>query len=856
MALTVLLGVDNATANDALPIAKAKVQETFGKLPLYFIENRGQLDARVAYYVQGADTTVYFTSDGITFALTGKGDRPVAPDRPGHQASLHPVAFGTAPAQDPTRQRWALKLDFIGANPDVQPTAQDPTPAVISYFKGPASQWKTGLKTYTTLVYADLWPGIDLVYSGTVNRLKYTFVVKPGADPQQIKLAYRGATAVRLTDAGELEVSTPVGGFHDEKPYAYQEVGHERVEVATAYALEADAAAGPHAYGFRVGTYDMGKPLVIDPAVLVYAGYIGGAADDLGLGIAVDSVGNAYVTGFSNSDQATFPETVGPDLTFNGGGADAFVAKVNAPGTALIYAGYIGGSGGEFGFGIAVDSAGSAYVSGVTTSSEASFPVTIGPDLIFNGFVDAFVAKVNAAGTGLVYAGYIGGAGIDQGFGIAVDSAMNAYVTGETRSSDFPVTVGPDLIFNGFVDAFVAKVNAAGTGLVYAGYIGGASGDQGFGIAVDGAFNAYVTGQTNSSEATFPDTVGPDLTYNGGGDAFVAKVNALGTNLLYAGYIGGTGGEHGSGIAVDSAGSAYVSGITTSSEATFPVTGGPDLTYNGGGDAFVAKVKADGTGLDYAGYIGGTGIDLGFGIAVDGLGNAYVTGQTNSSQTQAFPVTGGPDLTFNGSADAFVAKVNGLGTALVYAGYIGGVDNDAGGGIAVDSAGNAYVTGATQSSEATFPVTGGPDLTFNGFRDAFVAKVVELPPSTPGCEVTILDNGVITAANGDRATFSGDARSSASGEPEGDQRYRDHGPAQPLTVQSINVLSIVCENSAATIFGQATIDGSGSNVYEIRVTDGGNPGVGQDTYQIMLPSVPYNSGQQTLEGGNVIIRQN
>ena len=251
----------------------------------------------------------------------------------------------------------------------------------------------------------------------------------------------------------------------------------------------------------------------------------------------------------------------------------------------------------------------------------------------------------------------------------------------------------------------------------------------GFSIAVDGAGNAYVKGETKSSEAEgFPAMVGPDLTFNGGyGDAFVAKVQADGTGLAYAGYIGGSDGDFGEGIAVDGAGNAYVTGWTDSSEGdSFPVTVGPDLTYNGGyGDAFVAKVQADGTGLAYAGYIGGASDDFGLDIAVDGAGNAYVTGEAHSSEAEGFPVTVGPDLTYNGGADAFVAKVQADGTGLAYAGYIGGVDYDGAFGIAVDGAGSAYVTGWTGSSEGNgFPVTVGPDLTYNGGeRDALVAKV-------------------------------------------------------------------------------------------------------------------------------------
>ncbi len=265
----------------------------------------------------------------------------------------------------------------------------------------------------------------------------------------------------------------------------------------------------------------------------------------------------------------------------------------------------------------------------------------------------------------------------------------------------------------------------AGTALVYCGYIGGSSDDSSWGIAVDGSGNAYVTGYTGSTEATFPEAAGPDLTYNGNYDAFVAKVNAAGTAIVYCGYIGGSGVESGNGIAVDGSGNAYVSGSTNSTEATFPVTVGPDLTYNGVSndlDAFVAEVNASGTALVYCGYIGGSGDDYGSGIAVDGSGNAYVTGSTTSTEA-TFPVTVGPDLSQNDYDDAFVAKVKAAGTALVYCGYIGGSEVEFGNGIAVDRSGNAFVTGNTASTEATFPASVGPDLTQNAGSDAFVTKI-------------------------------------------------------------------------------------------------------------------------------------
>ena len=306
--------------------------------------------------------------------------------------------------------------------------------------------------------------------------------------------------------------------------------------------------------------------------------------------------------------------------------------------------------------------------------------------------------------------------------GIAVDAAGNAYCAGYTYSDEvinlFPVKVGPDVSFNaGTQDAFVAKVNPAGTDLVYAGYIGGAGPDWGNGVAVDSNGRAYVTGWTNSTETTFPVAVGPDVTHNGASTAFVARVAADGTALEYAGYVGGSGGEIGYGIAVDSNSRAYVTGRTNSTETTapypFPVKVGPDLTHNGGGDAFIARVRADGTDFEYAGYIGGIAADWGNAVAVDSAGNAYVAGHTESSQA-TFPEVGGPDLTFNGLVDAFVARVNPGGTALVYAGYIGGSGTDDARSVAVDQNGSAYVAGHTNSTEATFPEVVGPDLFFNG----------------------------------------------------------------------------------------------------------------------------------------------
>ena len=344
---------------------------------------------------------------------------------------------------------------------------------------------------------------------------------------------------------------------------------------------------------------------MIDPAVFVYAGYIGGRGSEGGSGVAVDDAGNAYVVGTTNSSRGTFPAKVGPDLTYNGQ-RDAFVAKLNASGTRLKYAGYIGGQQFESGSAVSVDASGNAYVTGSTLSNQNSFPVRVGPDLTYNGTGDAFVAKVDASGRDLDYAGYLGGASSDSGRGIAVDGSGNALLTGSTLSdqSTFPVTVGPDLTFNSgpgaMPDAYIAKVDDSGTGLTYAGYIGGEFDDIGYDVAVDGSGSAYVAGTTDSDQSTFPVVVGPDLTFNGRPDAFVTKVTPAGTGLTYSGYIEA---RDATGVDVDASGNAYVTGYTS---GFLSATVGPDLTYNGGeSDAYVAKVEASGAALAYAGYIGG-----------------------------------------------------------------------------------------------------------------------------------------------------------------------------------------------------------------------------------------------------------
>jgi len=707
------------------------------RFPPYFVENRGQVDPRAAYYIHGSDKAFYFGSGGVTLVLSQSAPTSVA------SASFNAEQFsrGMTPS---AISRTAVMLDFVDTNSSVTPVGEDLSPARFSYFKGPRENWAVGLRSYTKLVYPELWPGIDLIYTASADRLKYTFIVKPGADPKRIKLRYRGAESVSLSAQGELLVRTAVNDFRDDKPTAHQESNGGLADVGAAYRLLNLPGDTGAAYGFHIGSYDATKVLVIDPAILVYAGFIGGAGDDRGNAIAVDAAGNGYITGETSSLQATFPVAGGLDLGQNGG-VDAFVAKVDPSGTQLLYAGFIGGSGDDRGQSIAVDALGSAYVTGTTSSNQASFPVSVGPDLTFNGTTDAFVAKINATGSNLVYAGYIGGLDADSGLGIAVDSLNRAYVTGETASSGFSFPDGSgigglnsfDSSFNGGVDAFVARVAASGASLEYAGFVGGIGSDRGTSIAVDVLNRAYITGETDSASSSFPTGVGFagltsfDSSPNGLSDAFVARVAADGLSLNYAGYIGGSLADKGNGITVDGDGNAYVVGDASSDGNSFPggnglgVLPGPGQLQRGGFDAFVAKINSLGNALLYAGFIGGIAEDRGNAIAlIPGCANScevYITGETSSLEA-SFPVSVGPDLTHNGGVDAFIAKINSNGS-LGLAGYIGGAGDDRGKGIALDAIGDVYLTGETNSNESTFPVRGQLDRTENLIVDAFVAKI-------------------------------------------------------------------------------------------------------------------------------------
>jgi len=731
-------------AAHAAPIPNELMSEAartpYGNLPTTFIANAGQLDANVRYEVRSSAGHLFFTPQGVTLALTTVANAPA-------------VAQHIKSAIDaPPPTSIAVSVSFDGANPNPILGGADQLPGIANFFIGnDSTQWHTNVPTYAGIVYRDLYPGIDLSYTGHVGVLKGTYTVAPGADPSLIQWRYIGANGTHIdATMGNLLINAPEGVMLTEQvPEAWQ-VGADggRHTIVTHYMLAEDGALQ-----FTVGEYDHVLPLVIDPG-LIYSTYLGGSAYDQGYGIAVDSSGSAYITGASTA--SSFPITAGAYQTaFGGANSDAFVSKLNATGSALVYSTYLGGNGYDQSNGIVVDSNGSAYVTGYTDST--NFPTTAGAyqTTFGGGKLAVFVTKLNTVGSALVYSTYLSGSGNDNSYGIALDNSGNAYVTG-SASAGFPTTAGAyQTTFGGGGQAFVTKLNASGSALVYSTYVGGSGGSGSNGIAVDSSGSAYITG---SAGVGFPTTAGAfQTTYSGvAGDAFVSKLNASGSALVYSTYMAAD--LKCRGIALDSNGNTYVTGYY--------------IPMQSNAETFVFKLNTIGSALDYFKFLSSSTSNYGYGIAVDNSGSAYIIGSTSDT----FPTTAGAyQTTFGGFVDIFVTKLNPAGNALVYSTYLGGSGADQGNAIALDSGGNAYVTGYTNGS---FPTTTGAYQTAYGGSnsDVFVTKLdmIPIPPTTTPTNsttptltpsVTNTFTLTVTASSTATPTFTPSATSTSTATP-------------------------------------------------------------------------------------------
>ncbi|HVX64026.1 MAG TPA: SBBP repeat-containing protein, partial [Pirellulales bacterium] len=685
-----------ADAGASGAMSPAAIQQAYGQAPVSFEANQGQTASQVDYLARGAGYTLYLTGSGAVL-------------------DLQPLTSGSGGSSDEV-SGTVIDMQFVGANANATVTGLDKQQTVSNYFVGSdPSQWHTGIANYGQVEYQNLYSGISATFHGSQRQLEYDFNIAPGADPNQIQWQITGASGLSIDSSGNLLIHTAGGDLMEKAPNIYQNVNGTQVAVSGHFVL-----AGSDRVGFAVGSYDTSLPLVIDPTI-VYSTYLGGSGADYGYGVAVDSSGNAYVTGYTNS--TNFPTTAGAYQTAYAGNEDAFVTKLNAAGSGLLYSTYLGGSSADSGYGIAVDDAGEAYVIGATASTD--FPTTVGAyQTALSGTQDAFVTKLDATGGALAYSTYLGGSSSATGQAIVVNSSDNAYVTGYTNSADFPTTAGAyQTTSGGGIDAFVTELNAAGSALIYSTYLGGSGTDEGYGIALDSSDNAYITGDTQSTN--FPTTAGAFQTaYGGNGDAFVTELNAAGSSLEFSTYLGGSQDDRGRGIVVDGSGNVYVDGMTGSSD--FPTTVGAFQTVFGGGDfdAFATKLNAGGGSLIYSTYLGTPSIDEGYALAVNDAGDAFIVGRTNATN---FPTTPGAfQTTVAGSFDVFLTQLNALGDNLLYSTYLGGSSVDTGYGVALDSPGNVYLTGNTDSSD--FPVTAGAYQTlFNGSGldgagDAFVSK--------------------------------------------------------------------------------------------------------------------------------------
>jgi hypothetical protein len=631
-----------------------------------------------------------------------------------------------------------MRLTGATRNPVPAIAGRERQPGISNYIRGnDPAKWRSGVPHYARVHYDQVYPGIDLVYYGNPQQLEYDLVVAPGADPGQIRLSFEGVDGMRIDGEGNLVLAVAGGEIVQKAPRIYQRVAGQELAVAGRYVLleggtiggvarNGDVgmagADGERSVGFVLAAYDPAQALVIDP-VVVYSTYLGGGSYDRGGAIAVDAAGNAYVTGSTSS--ADFPTANAryPNLW---GESDIFVTKLDPQGQGPVYSTYLGGSSyeGSYSVGIAVDAAGNAYLTGTTDS--ADFPMVNARYPNLRGQRDAFVTKLDPQGQGPVYSTYLGGSSYEDGTGIAVDNMGSAYVTGWTGSIDFPTVNAryPNLWGSG--DAFVTKLDPHGQGPVYSTYLGGSGGyyEWGNAIAVDGAGHAYVTGMTSSAD--FPTVNARYSNLWGLHDAFVTKFDPQGQGPIYSTYLGGSGGfEQGHAIAVDGAGSAYVTGTTSSTD--FPIVNARYPTRGDSvGGTFVTKFDSLGQGPVYSTFLSANSYPivtpgaLG-GIAVDGTGNAYVTVNYYSE--------------LNGS----VTKLDPQGQGPVYSIFLGGSSYDNLNAITVDGVGNAYVTGWTSSSD--FPTVNARYPHLWGSSDAFVTKISDsgLPRDGAHVDLELLD---------------------------------------------------------------------------------------------------------------------
>ena len=614
----------------------------------------------------------------------------------------------------------AMSFSFVGAN-DAAPVGLNPVQWTSNYFLGnDADKWLSGVPNFQSLIYKNLWDGIDLEYQMNGDHLKYQFIVHPGSEPSDIAIRVDGHEDLYVMNNQELCIETGIG----------TSIVDSGLDVFYAHDNEAKINAGfmllgNDIYSFDLGAWDNTRTMIIDP--IIYSTFLGGTGTDGGNDIAVDEEGCAYVTG--QTDSLSFRTIPGVIDLETRPSADLFVVKLNRNGTEIVYSSFIGGVEHDVGTGIAVDSQGFTHVTGITYSED--FPSTSEAyDSTYSGVGDAFIMKISQNGDSLEYSTFLGGVHDDRAHAIALDNKDQAYVTGETWSADFPVTVGAlNKTKNGDSDIFVTKINQYGDMLDYSTFLGGTGSEQGTDISVDDEGCMFVTGTTMS--VYFPVTTGANNLPNE--NAFVIKINKDGNSIGYSRLIGGSGNDFSNSIALDRNGNAYITGRTDS--ANFPTTDESyDENYNGYNDAFMTKLSNTGDSIIYSTYLGSTMDDEGTGISLEVDGTIYITGYSKSMN---FPTTlGALSKNMNGDQDGFVARLD-ASSSLLYSTFLGGEDLDLPRAIVLSNDGCAYITGDTLSDE--FPTTSNTYHELNnGGLDGFVTKLdIIIPVANAGMDIYV-----------------------------------------------------------------------------------------------------------------------
>ncbi|MEM5875706.1 MAG: SBBP repeat-containing protein [Candidatus Aenigmatarchaeota archaeon] len=687
---------------------KIKIKEVYGKLPIYFIENYGQIDEKVKFYAKSSNHNIYFTNEGLHLVLIRKDDQKIKINR------LKNINLENNLTNKVLVETLTIKPLNISSTTKI--IGEEKLLSTVNYFVGnDLKTWKKDIPTYRKIRYKEIYDGIDLVFYVNQNQIEYDIVVKPEKDYREVAFRIEGAKEVKKTNDGSLEIILPSGSrVIQKKPYVYQEIEGKRKKINGEFELKKDEFG--YLYTFNIKNYNKEYALIIDPLVLSYSTYLGGRTVDYGQDITVDKQGNFYVIGVTHSSD--FPIKNAYQQT-NAGDSDVFVAKFSKNGN-LIYSTYLGGDRYDRGSGIAVDDQGNVYISGHTLST--NFPTTQNAYQKSNaGGYDVFVAKLSSNGN-LIYSTYIGGSFYDYSSGIAIDKEGNVYVTGNTKSNDFPTKNAYQEKYSILQsDVFVTKLSSDGSSLVYSTYLGGSSDDYSSGIAVDEEGNAYVTGDTLSSD--FPTTQNAyQKNKVNSWEVFVTKLSPSGDELIYSTYLGGDGYDYSSGIAVDEEGNAYVTGDTDKSN-NFPTKNAYQTNNAGKRDIFIAKLSPDGESLVYSTYFGGSNMEWAYDITIDKEGNAYVTGRTLSND---FPIKDAYQKNLKGVADTFIVKVSPVGE-LIYSTYFGGNTDDTGSGIAVDEEENIYLIGSAGGIipwALQFPTTRNAYQKSNaGWNDAFVTKL-------------------------------------------------------------------------------------------------------------------------------------